>query len=481
MDTATRETFDRYIKQRFAAAGAITLGQKLEVVRTLRQEAQQGKVPVGTDQVARLPTDNQAVRAVLEGKPVSIGGTSVVTGKRGGLAGLSTPIKISLLAAIPLVLLIPLLAIKVKTRRGEITPTPEAASLTSTPFVTEIPSPTPTVMATATMTGTATSVPTPTPTPTPFNVSLYLADDVAPGGNDPASVEFAGYSFVLSEGAVNKSGLWEPQGSEWLAGTEVRRVVAVPYAPELATAVNRLKTGDELKLRLRSGEVVAYRVSDVKRIKRHQIEVLSEKLPSLVVMLYGERSGERTVAVAEAVQRPEDFLIYTPVVITGTPTTLTVTPTPFTGEPITTMITTTMTLTNTAAGLRLAVDNCHQATQIGSMTPPRGQNFVVCDVTLTAIGQAAATYNSDALAITDYKWIAERVAWWPESVAAPGSIGNGVLQPGDAISGQVAGTVPVVEGIPLLGGKTLPVLVWEQAGVRYIMKLTEFVERRERR
>ena len=79
-------------------------------------------------------------------------------------------------------------------------------------------------------------------------------------------------------------------------------MVAVPFSQEVGQAVARLKYGDILRLRLGSSEVVEYRLVDIARLKRHQIEVLSSLSPSLAIVLHSERASERYVLIGEAIQ-----------------------------------------------------------------------------------------------------------------------------------------------------------------------------------
>jgi hypothetical protein len=51
--------------------------------------------------------------------------------------------------------------------------------------------------------------------------------------------------------------------------------MAVLFSQEVDQAVTRLKYGDILRLRLGSSVVVEYRLVNIARLKRHQIEVLS--------------------------------------------------------------------------------------------------------------------------------------------------------------------------------------------------------------
>ena len=465
MDKATREAFEAYLNRRIADAQAVTPGQQLEVVRRLREEAhKEGRVPMPSGTVYRLPTDHPAVRAVLEGKPVSMGGRTKAAGKRRGessrVEGMSNVAKLGILAAIVLVPILLALGWITLRRAGsaeEPVSLPELPE-EEVPVATIVPTSPPTVWITPTGVATATL----SPTPTPYALSLGL-DEAAPGGNDPASVEFAGYSFVLGEGRAD-GGIWNPAGAEWLAGTELRRVIAVPYSADLANAVSRMRPGEKVRLRLRSGEVVEYTVDEIRRIKRHEIEVLSEREPSIAIVLFGERSGERWVIVGSAVQQPEAFMEYTPVPApTGAPT---VTPTPIPTS-VETVITSTHVITNESAGLVLEIGSCNRVLQVGEQQPPRSNwQFAVCDVTVTALRDYAA-YSGEAMAITEQDWILGTVDWWPQPVAVSDAIGEGVLSEGGTVRGQVAGIVIK----PALTRRSEPVLVWEQAGIRYVILL----------
>jgi hypothetical protein len=266
--------FDKYLEHRFQQAGALTPGQKLEVLETLRSEAHNGRFPFGNS-VASLPVDNPAVQAVLRGEAVSLGAATVKSGTpTGGLAGrlgsLPTAARIGLLAAIFFVplLLVGLLSGLGKKAAPTATPT-LALSATATFAPTQPPPPTPLPPPTA--------LP-PTPTPTFLLGSGKPADD----NRDPASIEIAGRLFILSKGQVGKEGAWRPNGPEWLAGTEVRRVFAVPYTQLQDVTV---QANDEILVRTRGGQVLTYFVRDVVKLLANQIEVFNSLRPSLVVAL----------------------------------------------------------------------------------------------------------------------------------------------------------------------------------------------------
>jgi hypothetical protein len=150
----------------------------------------------------------------------------------------------------------------------------------------------------------------------------------------------------------------------------------------------RLTYGDILRLRLTSSEVVEYKLVDIARLQRHQIEVLSSLSPSLTIILHSEHSGERYMLIGNAVQPcPGGFTSLTPTTpavnfatptvsptITDIPTstalpTIALTPTPwldFTSPAaVTVIVTDTQTVINQAADLQLTVVGCSRVAQIG--------------------------------------------------------------------------------------------------------------------
>lgn len=267
--------FEKYLERRFQQAGALTPGQKLQVLETLRQEAQQGRFPFGNS-VASLPVDNPAVQAVLRGEEVSLGKTTIKSDAGGGLAErlarLPVWARLAIVAAIPLVML---LVGSLASAAGR-SPDPTATlGPTATLEPTDLPQPAseppPTLQP---------EPPTPLPPPTPTQVFL-LGGKPAEEGRDPASIEIAGRLFLLGKGKV-QDGQWRPEGPEWLAGTDVRRVFAVPYD---SLADVEVKAGDEIFVRTRSGQVITYVVRDVVQLLANQIEVFQSLRPSIVVAL----------------------------------------------------------------------------------------------------------------------------------------------------------------------------------------------------
>jgi hypothetical protein len=459
MDREQREVFEQYFRWQAGRAGAVTPGQMLDLVRELRKRAQeQGEFPLGPQTRGKLPPNDPMVKAVLAGEDVSVGGRRVVqkSTRPGGLRAVIA------LAAFLIPVVIAMFLLMARGRgRAQAAPTPTPLSLP--PGLAASPTAPAPVGAAATATslplfaaGMPTATAIPTTTASGYAVVLGL-EEAAAGANDPASLEIAGNTFALGMGKP-QAGVWQPTGgAEWLAGTELRRVIAIPVTDALAAAVARLRAGDEIRLRLRSGEVVRYQVGDVVRVKRHQIEVLAGRNPSLVVVLYGERAGDRTVVIAEAVQE-EAFAVYTPV-----PGPL---PTPATTT-ATQIITTATVVTNEVAGLVLEVSPCNRVARVGDQQPPKtSQQFMVCPVRLRAL-RDGAQYSGQSLAVTEKDWFLGAVGWWPPTVALPTAIGEGALMTGEEVSGKVAGIVSK----SALARRSEPVLVWEQSGIQYIIIL----------
>jgi hypothetical protein len=156
------------------------------------------------------------------------------------------------------------------------------------------------VMANA-LTQAAQATPLPPPTATP---ALVLGQGgPAQDPRDPASLEIGGKLFVLSKGQVNEEGAWAPDGPQWLAGTQVRRVFAIPYAQMQDVQV---VAGDEFAVRLRGGAVVRYTVRDVLHLLANQTEILTSLYPTALVLLPlapGDiQSVERLVVLGEALE-----------------------------------------------------------------------------------------------------------------------------------------------------------------------------------
>ncbi len=119
---------------------------------------------------------------------------------------------------------------------------------------------------------------------------------------------------------------------------------------------------------------------------------------------------------------------------------------------------------NQAAGLQLTIISRSRVAQIGSCEG----RFMVCDVTLTALRDGVA-YSGQSLAITEYAQVSQAADWWPPTVSVSGMIGDGILSQNNLVSGKVAGKV-AKKGSEL-NHVSDPVLLWEQAGICFVIYL----------
>ncbi len=297
--------FEKYLSYRFQRDGAVTPGQKLEVLRSVRADAERGQVPTDERTVVTLDTSDPSVQAVLRGESVSMG-LGAPKRRKKSLAGNPDRNKYLILAAaffIPLLLTFLFLGVRSRSKAAAAFEA-EAAEFTATPDLLALIAETQTAMAMPTEEFeeiiTATLV-----VPTPTLDSVLYAPVPGQAGQDPtnpASIELGGRLFILQQGEVDrKSGLWNPQQPEWLEETLLRRVFALPRS-YLENA--GITPGGHIMLRLRNGELVDYVITTILQIPLNQIEVLTSNRPSIVILTIDEENGQaptldRLVVVGE--------------------------------------------------------------------------------------------------------------------------------------------------------------------------------------
>ncbi len=321
-----RKIFEKYLKYRYELAGALTPGQQLEVVRRLRDEARSGKVPVSESTTVVLPVHDPRVQAVLRGEPIVAGAASTtsVSSANGGMMNAirnaqEWPVwaKVLLMLA-PLLLIVGAFIFLFSGSSAAASASEIAASEGETATLPSITPPALTSIAaggseeTTAVAPTAMVLPTPTPTPTPTPLSVEnLRPAESPLG--VASLEILGMQILFSAGMPDEQGMWNPQGSEWLEGTMVRPVLAIPAE---MLDVNSIQPGTPIVLRRRNGKVWTYHVDSVLLVKRSQIEAMYQDKPGLVVILVPSHPADsRTVILAS----PEFDIQPTPTPAPGSP------------------------------------------------------------------------------------------------------------------------------------------------------------------
>lgn len=290
-----QDVFERYLQYRFQRAGAVTAGQRLEVLQQIKEEARKGMVPLDESSVATLDLNDPAVQAVLRGESVSMGGQTLK--KKSPMFALpkasESRSKVLILVAI---LLIPILGaiLFLSARKASRVAALEAA-YTATPLPTMTAAP-----STESVVSPTVEIPTEVPTNTPpSNQVLYSSGKAADEPTSPASIEIAGRRFVVLEGEVDgKSGVWQPSGVEWLRGTVVRKVFAIPQ--EMIEGIS-LTSGDPIQVRYRNGYTVTYALTQSTQVIVDQIELLRSNKPSIVILVYTGNLEDpyRTLLVGE--------------------------------------------------------------------------------------------------------------------------------------------------------------------------------------
>ncbi|MAT44901.1 MAG: hypothetical protein CL609_21425 [Anaerolineaceae bacterium] len=111
-----------------------------------------------------------------------------------------------------------------------------------------------------------------------------------------------GWFFFLKQGQIQQSGSigkWEPEGAEWLAGTTIRRVVAIPWSKQAEAVVLSLENGDEIRLFLNNNEVNSFYVEEIKTVEYDNVrDTMIDTQPSLAVILYRDDKADRLVIIA---------------------------------------------------------------------------------------------------------------------------------------------------------------------------------------
>jgi len=113
----------------------------------------------------------------------------------------------------------------------------------------------------------------------------------------PTGVMLPGGWFFNLDKSTFVDGQWKPDGGEWLEGTELRRVVALPWNPQTEAVVQSFQPGDTIELYLKNDRSIQYEITQIDRVAVDEIQVYTDLRPSLAVILYREDSDQRWVVV----------------------------------------------------------------------------------------------------------------------------------------------------------------------------------------
>jgi hypothetical protein len=114
----------------------------------------------------------------------------------------------------------------------------------------------------------------------------------------PAGVSLpGGWSFKLGKGTL-QNGKWDPQGAEWLEGTEVCRWVALPWSRQLEAVVRTLNPNDPIELTMSNNDKFVYQVYSVKQLTPEEMQKLDSNSACLLLILTQPDAEKRWVLTA---------------------------------------------------------------------------------------------------------------------------------------------------------------------------------------
>ncbi len=107
-----------------------------------------------------------------------------------------------------------------------------------------------------------------------------------------------GWYFPLERSALT-NGKWQPSTSEWLQGTEVRRVVALPWNPQTEAVIKTFQVGDWVELYLSNNDSLKYRVASIEQLAVSDTSIYYDQSPSLAIILYQGKDPNRWVIICK--------------------------------------------------------------------------------------------------------------------------------------------------------------------------------------
>jgi hypothetical protein len=115
----------------------------------------------------------------------------------------------------------------------------------------------------------------------------------------PVGMKMPGGWYFDIQKSFMDNGQWKPQAAEWLEGSYVRRVIAIPWNEQSEAVVRTFSKDDKIQLYMSNEDIFAYRVTEVKQVPQDDTNILNSVKPSLVIILYQPKSEMRWVVIAE--------------------------------------------------------------------------------------------------------------------------------------------------------------------------------------
>lgn len=129
----------------------------------------------------------------------------------------------------------------------------------------------------------------PVPTNTPVSIQLpYPTNIQLPGG----------WAIDLKIGSV-QTGSWNPASAEWLQGTEICRLVSIPWNKELDAVFRTFTPGDEILLTMSNNDLLNYKVEAIRTINFDELnQLINRDSPCLIVVLTQLEVDTRLATIA---------------------------------------------------------------------------------------------------------------------------------------------------------------------------------------
>lgn len=115
----------------------------------------------------------------------------------------------------------------------------------------------------------------------------------------PTGVTLPGGWYFPLERSTLINGEWQPRTSEWLQGSELRRVVALPWNPQTEAVIKTFQVGDGVELYLNNNETLKYRVYSIEQVAKTDTGIYSDRDPSLAIILYQGKDPNRWVIICK--------------------------------------------------------------------------------------------------------------------------------------------------------------------------------------
>lgn len=106
-----------------------------------------------------------------------------------------------------------------------------------------------------------------------------------------------GLNFTLGKGSL-QAGQWNPQGPEWLQGTEVCRWIAIPWSTQIEAVLRTLNPEDPIELTMSNNDHLVYKVYSIEQLTNEELQRLPSDSPCLLLILAKAETETRWVLTA---------------------------------------------------------------------------------------------------------------------------------------------------------------------------------------